>query len=275
MKRLLVLLALLLPVQAHAQYSPDVDYERVLVPVFYFGGGGFGSAWWTDFDLLSTEQAFTLGRPLLQGLQDCPALCGCDAKGEVEAGKVETVCPIFEGTQGVILYVPRNVDRASIFTYARVRDVSRQAERAGTQIPVVWEDDLYSSTMMLLDIPRDSRYRTTLRLYDAFQNETEFSLRFLDMAELRRGVRDVLLETSIVVRHDEGENPGRFPGRPAFAIIGDLVAAYPQLARADHYAIEIIGSHPITSPPYYERRFYALASITNKTTQEVTVVSPE
>jgi hypothetical protein len=275
MRTLTAALVLLLTLSAQASYSPDPDYKRVLIPVFYFGGGAFGSAWWTDLELISTEQTFTLGgRAALVGDPACPALCGCDVKAEVESNKVETVCPNFESTAGLILYVPRNLDRETIYTYLRVRDTAKQAERAGTQIPVVWEDELYNSTMMLLDIPSDPRYRTTLRLFDAFQHPTEYSLRFYDMAELRRGNREVLHEVSIETEVVE-EDAGRFPNRPAFASVGDLVAAYPKLATVAAYAIEIIGSHPITSPPYYDRRFYALASVTNKTTQEVTVVAPD
>jgi hypothetical protein len=274
MKRLSLALLLFAASTARAQFFPDPDYQRVLIPVFYFGGGSFGSQWWTDFDLISTTGDFTLGRAFLQGDPACPALCGCDAKTLVENWKSESVCPTFEGPAGLVLHVPRTVTRDEVHTYARVRDLSRQADRAGTQIPVVWEDQLRDG-MMLLDIPRDDRFRSTLRLFDVFQWPTEFQLRFYDMAKLRRGEAEPLLETTVMVQHEEGGTPGRFPGRPAYAVVGDLQAAYPQLANVQSFAIEIRGMHLLISPAPPNKRFFAMVSVTNKNTNEVTVVAPE
>jgi len=56
--------------------------------------------------------------------------------------------------------------------------------------------------------------------------------------------------------------------------IGSIVLRWPQLAAAESVAIEVIGTHAIVSPPQYEHRFYAFASITNNVTHEVTIVAP-
>ena len=128
--------------------------------------------------------------------------------------------------------------------------------------------------MLLVDLPTDPRYRTGLRLYDAFQWEGHFTLRFYDMAKLRQGDTAVLLLVRDVTLHHDANDGGPLFVRPAFAFIGDIVATWPELAAVDSVAVEIVGSHPIVSPPAYERRFYALASITNNTTQELTIVAP-
>ena len=272
MKRLLLAVLLLSTVSLQAQ-SPDPDYQRVLVPVFNFGGGAGGSAWFSNFDLVSTTGAFDLARPVLKDRAACEFFCPCETKARVEGEKSETLCPQFEHPYGLLLWVPRTVSRRDVHTYLRVHDTSRDAERAGTQIPVIWEEDLFGGTMMLLDVKTEPRFRSTLRLYDAFQFPTEFSLRFYDMAEFRKGIRKLLAEERVSVDVAETSNP-RFPLRPAALTIGNIVARWPALAAAESVAIEVIGSHAIVSPPQYEYRFYAFASITNNTTHEVTIVSP-
>jgi hypothetical protein len=272
MKRLLVAVLLLSSVSLNAQ-SPDPDYQRVLVPVFNFGGGAGGSAWFSSFDMVSTTGAFDLARPVLKDTAACDFFCPCETKARVEPEKSETLCPQFEHPYGLLLWVPRNVNRRDVHTYLRVHDTSRDAERAGTQIPVIWEEDLFGSTMMLLDVKTEPRFRSTLRLYDAYQFPTEFSLRFYDMAEFRKGNLELLAEARVSVDVAESSNP-RFSLRPAELTIGSIVARWPELAKAESVAIEVIGSHAIVSPPQYEYRFYAFASITNNTTHEVTIVSP-
>lgn len=270
---LLVILLFALP--GRAQFFPDPDYERVLIPVFWFGGGANGAQWWSSFEVVNTGEPFDLATAVLQGNPACPSFCGCDAKKTVEPFKSENICQQFEHSTGLLIYIPRNVDPADVHMNSRVYDRSREALRAGTQIPVVWERDLLEGPIMLLDVKTEPRYRTTLRIYDVFQWPTEFTLRFYDMARLRAGVKEVMLETRITAQHPAGPIPdNRFPQRPAYAVVGNLVLQYPQLASAESVAVEITGSHPITSPPVTTRRFYAVASITNNNTQEVTTVFP-
>lgn len=270
---LLVLLVCALP--GRAQFFPDPDYERVLIPVFWFGGGANGAQWWSNFDVLNTGEPFELATAVLQGHPSCPSFCGCDPQKRVVPFQSHTICQQFEDSTGLLLYVPRHVDRDDVHVMSRVYDRSREALRAGTQLPVVWEDDLLEGPIWLLDVKTETRYRTTLRIYDVYQWETEFTVRFYDMAKLRLGQKELLLETRMTAHHPDGPIPeGRFPQRPSYAVVASLVAQWPQLAAAEAVAVEITGSHPIVSPPAPTRRFYALASITNNTTQEVTTVFP-
>lgn len=157
MKQLLLAVLLLAAVSLRAQ-SPDPEYRRVLVPVFNFGGGAGGAAWFSSFDIYSTAGTFELARPVIKDTAACDFFSPCETRASVEEGKSETLCPQFEHPYGLLLWVPRSVDRREVHTYLRVRDTSRDAERAGTQIPVVWEEDLFSSTMMLLDVKTEPRY---------------------------------------------------------------------------------------------------------------------
>lgn len=271
MKRLLILLFVLLSLTAKAQYYPHPDYERVLVPVFFFGGGS-GAAWWTNFDLVNTGPTFSLATAVLQDDPVCPEFCGCDATAVVGTDVALGICQGYEDNSGIILYVPRNVDRKEVFMYARVLDKSRAADRAGSQIPVVWEDDLFEGKFMLLDVKIGGGYRATVRLFDVLQWDSTYTLRFYDMADLRKGQPQPIFTTQINT-FDENA-PGPYPARPSFGVIGNVLAQYPQLAGHDSVAIEILPHEPLISPPAPTKRHYALASITNNTTQEVTIVAP-
>ncbi|HEX8618902.1 MAG TPA: hypothetical protein VF911_15065 [Thermoanaerobaculia bacterium] len=276
MRRLVIAVLLLLFASplAHAQY-PDPDYERILLPTFWFGGGAGGSQWWSGFDLVSTESSFDLGGlPVLKDVSACPFFCPCEAKTHVERGKAENICEKFEDSSGMLLWVPRSVSPQTVHTSLRVYDRSREGERAGTQIPVVWERDLYSGTIVLLDVKTEPRYRSAVRVYDAFLIETDFVFRFYDMAKYRAGDRELLLETVVRARAGRPSGPPRFPLHPAIAAIPNIVAEWPQLASVQSVAIEVTGTHAIVSPPQYDKRFYALATITNNTTHEVTAVAP-
>jgi hypothetical protein len=272
MRRLLAVLVVLAAASAQAQFRPDPDYERVLVPVFFFGGGQGGAQWSSSFDMVTMGNGFTLATPVLREEQRC-AFCPCEVKALVEEVKVESICGQFEHPYGMLLWVPRTVDKDSVHTSLRVTDKSREDARAGAQIPVVWERDLYADSFVLLDVKTEPRYRSAIRLYDAFLQETDFVLRFYDMEEMRKGTHELLFETTVRAHAVTPADP-RFPLRPAFAMIGDIVAAWPQLAAAQSVAIEVVGTSLPISPPQYDRRFYALASITNNTTHEVTIVSP-
>lgn len=275
MRRLLAAVLLLLSTASlDAQYRPDPDYERVLVPVFWFGGGAGGSQWFSSFDLVSSEVSFNLAHPVLKEESSCEFFCPCELKAHVEQGKAETICGSYEDPRGMLIWVPRSVDRDTVHTSLRVLDKSREADRAGTQIPVVWERDFYSGGIVLLDVKTEPRYRSTLRLYDAFMYDTDFIVTFYDMAKYRRGDREVLFETTVRANAGTQQGPARFPLHPSNATIGNIVAQWPQLGMVDSVAIEVWGTHLTVSPPQYDKRFYALVSITNNVTQEVTTVSP-
>jgi len=52
-----------------------------------------------------------------------------------------------------------------------VRDLSRQAEAFGTEVPVVREKDWKRGSLGLLNVPSDPRFRITLRVY--LEDETD------------------------------------------------------------------------------------------------------
>jgi hypothetical protein len=71
------------------------------------------------------------------------------------------------GTAGPaqFLYV-RQSEEAKVHINARVFDLSRATETAGSEVPIVRERDFRSTTIALIGIPIAPHYRHTLRIYD-------------------------------------------------------------------------------------------------------------
>jgi hypothetical protein len=274
------LIALLLAAAATpalAEHRKDQNFERVLVPVFFAGPGAQGARWATNVEVLNTGEPLQLAHPVVgDNLPAGEDDVVCDGERDVETRDGQVVCFGNQHAAGIILYVPRDTESRELHISARVLDLSRTSDRYGTAIPVIREGDLLSGTMVLLDIPTgDRRYRSGIRLFDAFQWNTVFTLRFYDMDKVRKGTATTpLLQTQVTAVWDFDSDSAVRPMRPSFAQIGDLVAAFPVLASVDSVAIEITGADTVGLPDQPEDRLYALGSITNNTTQEVTIVAP-
>jgi hypothetical protein len=262
---------------ALADHRKDSNYERVLIPVFFSGPGAQGAQWATNVEVLNTGASMDLAHSVVGDNQLVNEEVVCDSENDVDTRDSVVVCPGNQHAAGIILYVPRTALYNDVHISARVLDQSRTSDRYGTAIPVVWEGDLLVNPMVLLDIPTgDRRYRAGLRLYDVYQWNTVFTLTFHDMDKVRKGTATTpLLVTQVTATWDFDVDSAIRPMRPSFAQIGDLVNAYPVLASVDSVAIEITGADTVGQPEQPEARLYALASITNNTTQEVTIVAPK
>lgn len=259
-----------------ASDRPDPVYERVLIPVFTSGPGAQGAQWETAVALSSPAgTSIQLRRPVLLYEHDrfCDLSC---AERTLIGGMAVGVSRYLEHPAGLLLWVPRSVERSDLNASIRVRDASRSVSSAGAFVPLVYEDDLSDDETVLLDVPVEPRFRASLRLYDLYQLDTHFTVEIYDMEDFRWGRGEPLVTTTVVVQSEPAATSDdlRYPMRPAFAFIGDLAAAHPQLAGHESVAIVVRGSHPIISPPAYEKRFYALASVTNNATNEVTIIPP-
>ena len=68
------------------------------------------------------------------------------------------------GTPGRFIEIPRE-HTENVSLTLRVYDTSRSAENRGTEIPIVRTSDFRRKPFALLGVPRDPRFRNTLRLY--------------------------------------------------------------------------------------------------------------
>lgn len=140
-----------------------------------------------------------------------------------------------------------------------VRDLSRQDEAFGTEIPIVREKDFFDRRFTILNVPADTRYRVALRLY---QRSDVFPTSGLTI-EIRELEGDVspLVMTEVPLSPQQADSY-------RFGYIGDLLSAHPQLAGKGPLRVDVVGgskSNPV----------WAFVSVTNNVTQHVTVISPQ
>jgi hypothetical protein len=277
MKLLTLFLILLASFPLFAQSRMVGAYDVVLVPAFFFGSGAHSSEWETRVTVTNVgESLATMPEPMLGR----PFDIDCDPPdGDLRPFDVRALCSGYASPAGVLLYVPRALDDRDVQISARVRDITRNAQSAGTEIPVVHERDFRSTEFLLTNIPADARFRTNLRIYgglEAFTEESRFihpggtvGLEIYDSDNLFTP----LVSTTIELAAPEFFNGSARPIRPAYASIADLVVEFPQLRTVDEYTIRIIPYQTIVDPPR-EQSNWAFVTITNNETQEVTTVSP-
>ncbi|HYO77011.1 MAG TPA: IPT/TIG domain-containing protein, partial [Thermoanaerobaculia bacterium] len=141
--------------------KPAGNYRQYLVPLALASpAGAHGSIWRTE---LMVHNGTSI--PLVMYARFCsfmPSVGPCD---RLEVAPVQSeqisVDPSRRG-DGAFIYVPEplapNVD-FKLFA----RDISREAEGWGTEIPVVPASD-FAGSIRLLDVPVDPRFRATLRV---------------------------------------------------------------------------------------------------------------
>jgi hypothetical protein len=157
--RSILVLTLLVGISSNAA----AQIESFLVPLLPAQNvpGARGSLWSTDLVIenssdhnifLQQDPCFTCGRPPIGVVVNVPPHATITNP---------TVDPI--NGAGTWLYTSQ-VDAEDIRFHLRVRDMSRQEQTFGTEIPVVSGAALHT-TIRLIDVPTDPRFRVTLRIY--------------------------------------------------------------------------------------------------------------
>lgn len=231
-------------------YFDDAErsvFERILFPVVFATDGANGSRWRSEATISNPRPWFVENANTLSPLLPCLVYpCGerLDPREIVSYG---------DGyPRGFVLQAPR--PEAPDLAFAlRIRDVSRQAEGLGTQIPVVREKDFTHGTgITLLDLPVDPRYRVKLRVYmlEPVPIPSQFA-----QVTLRNTVTRATTFTRSFPVHPGGRN------EPYYAEL-DLPAGA---------ANERVNLH-LTLP--LDATAWAFATVTNNATQQVTIVTP-
>lgn len=140
-------------------YEGDVpeSLERFLVPIYVPPvKGAYGSEFRTDFRAREKEPTGIV----LFGVHTRDSDVLSLGHSPLGYGPRRFV---YDGTPGRFFYV--NDEHAQKFsTNLRVYDTSQADENHGTEIPVVHESE-FDQRLLLLGIPTDPRYRSTLRIY--------------------------------------------------------------------------------------------------------------
>ena len=240
------------------------DWHRVLVPIYFEGQvpGAFGSQWVVE--LSGYNGFFTHQRVTGHPTEGClPSQCGDFilpgdffvpflGSGGTNIGRFVYVRSTFEGADD-----PKSV-RFSLVT----RDVSREAEGFGTQIPVVREDDTFTGKIAFPSVPMGALYRQKLRVYD-FDGERGGQA----VVKIYRGGSSDYDPFDLINERTISFSSGptlTYPASPGFAQI-DL-GSLPELAGEQRVSLLV--------RPTQDGHYWAFISVTNNETQQVTTLAP-
>ena len=236
------------------QYGTN-PYDRVLVPVIADHiPGAFGSIWTTELVGRNDNDRnvfVTTYIPEIVALEP-PPWTGGEAKS--------TFRPQFRANGAGFLYLEHVEDRPLAFNL-RVRDLSRQSESWGTEVPLVRSEDAFvGRPMTMLNVPYEPESRITLRIYDldgptgglvpvtVFHNETNLAI------------------ASTIVHLPEGAYTDT-PSLPGYVEL-DPKSLPGLLIGVDRVRIQV---GDVGLP----KRLWAMVSVTDLETQQVTVITPQ
>jgi len=153
-------------------------------------------------------------------------------------------------------------DRSLSFAM-RVRDVSRNEKSFGVELPAVFVNNtLLAFRLLLLNVPVEREYRYNLRLYSMGGTPWSFRVRVLTDQS-----GELVAEYNLPLTAC-GQDPGR--QGLGYAELDPL----PENLLADHQG-QRLRIELLSQPAGYTNWTWALLTITNNETQEVTIVTPQ
>ena len=250
---------------AAAKAQQPLLYERVLLPVVAPAPipGAFGSSWVTG---LWMRNGAAVPVRVLGYAYNC-ALPECTPEGTPPLNPGATIRPVTGGLQGRLFLVERQFADQIAFGL-RFRDLSRQSQTWGTEIPVVREKEFRSDRVSLLDVPVTPGFRRMLRVY---------GLDGLNLGDARVRVRAYRLDPNIT---EPESAPPTLLGQAEFQLslfANEFFPAY--LAISDFSTIASLGDAQrialIIEPVTPGLHLWAFATVVNDVTQHATVISPQ
>lgn len=267
MRKLFTVLICLAATRAASGAPPFV---RVLLPLYLEHPlpGAYGALWQSDFAIHNGS-----GRSYI--IESCSPVDGSVcilnllADEELLPNETQTALPVRypkpeNGAEGAVVYLlpegapPGGADGLSF--QIRVRDSSRSATSAGTEVPVVRENAFRTATLHLLDVPIDRRFRVLLRLFEMNLDRAEFAVRVFDQAT------NVLLSEMQVTTSTPPQGTLRF--RPGYVQIAQLTPSLGIDSEPMQLRVEVA---PLTAGS----AFWSYVSVTNNESQQVTLVTPQ
>jgi hypothetical protein len=250
MRRALLITLLITFISGGGGAQPT-SVDRILLPLAIEPtSGAYGSRWVTELWVRNNSaQTIPLWPVRVTDVDTLPA-------------KTTSSPPIFLSPPGLIpgtvLKVPAG-QSAQLSFNLRVRDISRQAENWGTEIPVVRETELSTSTIQLLNIPVEGRFRQTLRIYALTTRDGAAPTVRVRVYPLQDEGK--LVELDLPLRVEQ-------PVELAFAQVSAFRETFQLPASITNIRVEI---EPLT----LGLRFWAFVSVTNNDTQHVTTITPQ
>jgi hypothetical protein len=235
-------------------------FEPILFPISFQGPGAFGSQWITESFLYSSGSA--------ANIRDALPCAGCSTGSSAAFFRDPLPCAgcstmftlgtsrlINNGNPwGHVLYALRGTTGA-LELASRIRDTSRQAITAGTEVPVVRERD-FRGLLRFMNIPVDPKYRITLRLW-ALGDYPQYIFAIDAVPALQNSL-----------------SLTRIPGTSMWFGSADVTATI-QLAAGNPTNLLVTPSPYGSNNPAFTPPIWGMLSITNNDTQQVTIVSAQ
>jgi len=249
-KLLLPLVLVLCCASASAQGS---EFEQILLPIGLEQSiaGGYGSVWKTELWVRNA------GENPIEILNVCNVECPPYLLAPGAALKEPPIgYQRVGGPPGAFVSADaRFADNLQISL--RIRDLSRQELTWGTELPVVRRADLRVGTIGLLDVPLETRFRQTLRLYSMATEPIGVTVSFFEIPSLAP-------EAALAARTFTITPATEYA--PGYAQLLDFVSAIPELAGKERVYVEIRSDSALP--------FWGFISVTNNETQHVTTITP-
>lgn len=259
----MLLRRVLLPVAILATMSiPLRGDDRVLLPIgLVHLNGAYGSVWETELTIHNSgNEDVQIATPADRCSITCPFSPLFISRGRSLIISNPSNVVLLGSPNGVIVRaITRDIQNPpNVQWNFRVRDLSRQSLTWGTELPVVMASQFTSQPIDLLNLPTDSRFRFTVRVYALDQSGS---------ASVRARVFD--LESGETVRelHTSLQRSVDFPSD--YPLYTQIDSADPVLANVGvgRVGVEI-------SADDASQKLWAFAAVTNNETQDVTTVMP-
>jgi hypothetical protein len=236
---------------------------RVLLPFTWWElPGANGSVWQTQ---TWVQNRGTTSAAIAPAACLGPILCGSGLPIEPTSPPAQFIASANVAT-GLLAHIS-GLTGADVVFSSRIRDLSHASDSSGTEVPAIPEEEFAAGSLSLIDVPTTYAARTMLRVYALPEaaDPREVEVRYYRIPgpadELRVLLRTDRLRVNVPVRQDIDSR--------YLAAYGHIagIEFFPELFFGESTWIEVI---PVTPG----LRIWALASVTNNTTQQVTLVTP-
>jgi hypothetical protein len=241
------------------------NYEQVLVPVAVTGAplpGAYGSVWiselWATNDGPRRVELFT-------SYPRCSTDCAGKPFPGIDPGQsMKLTLPNNRVSDAYLLWVQRGgIDDVTLSL--RIRDTSRFDDNHGTEIPLPRVSE-FQRKATLVNVPIDSRGRTSLRVYSDAGHVRSVTVR-VDVTSLTGP--EILASRLLELTEPVLEPALTRMFHAQFGALGDLRLEFPNLPEGT-YRITVTPVEPV-----FIHTVFPLVSVTNNRTQLVTAIAPQ
>jgi hypothetical protein len=235
-------------------------WERILIPLYTEAPieGSHDSLWTTELSVLVQGQQAVV----IAGYEYPHCGLGLCQVPAVPPGRI--FYPSLGGTKLDGAYLPVEKERAeNVQVQLRARDLSRQAEDWGAEIPTISESAAPVGGFDILDLPADHRYRVMLRIYHFEEGDIPVTVRVYEANPQQKRADDSPPPDTLLAEYQVDVGGGTF-AKPGYGAVPTLTL--PPGFDAERYRISVEADADV--------RLWGFATITNNDTQHVTVASP-